>query len=37
VSPIPQRKALGLGLLRSILSQIGAAKGVSADEILRNL
>ena len=35
--PIPQRKALGLGLLRSILSQIGAAKGVSADEILRNL
>jgi predicted RNA binding protein YcfA (HicA-like mRNA interferase family) len=35
--PIPQRKAIGLGLLRSILSQISTAKGVSADDILRNL
>jgi predicted RNA binding protein YcfA (HicA-like mRNA interferase family) len=35
--PIPQRKALGLGLLRSILGQISAAKGVPVDQILRNL
>jgi predicted RNA binding protein YcfA (HicA-like mRNA interferase family) len=35
--PIPERKALGLGLLRSILSQISAAKGVPVVEILRDL
>jgi len=35
--PIPERKAIGLGLLRSILSQISAAKGVPVDEILRRL
>jgi predicted RNA binding protein YcfA (HicA-like mRNA interferase family) len=35
--PIPQRKALGLGLLRSILGQISAAKGVPIADILRHL
>jgi predicted RNA binding protein YcfA (HicA-like mRNA interferase family) len=35
--PIPQRKALGLGLLRSILSQVSAAKGVPVEDILRGL
>jgi predicted RNA binding protein YcfA (HicA-like mRNA interferase family) len=35
--PIPQRKSLGLGLFRSILSQISAAKGIPPDEILRDL
>jgi predicted RNA binding protein YcfA (HicA-like mRNA interferase family) len=35
--PVPQRKAIGLGLLRAILRQISEAKGVPIDEILRNL
>jgi hypothetical protein len=35
--PIPQRKAMGLGLFRAILTQIGTAKGVSISDILRNL
>lgn len=35
--PIPQRKAIGLGLLRSILSQISAAKGVPIADLLRDL
>ena len=35
--PIPQRKAMGLGLFRAILTQIGTAKGVSISDILRDL
>ncbi len=35
--PIPRRSALGLGLLRAILSQISEAKGVSVDDLLRDL
>lgn len=35
--PVPQRKAIGLGLLRAILRQISEAKGVPVDVILRDL
>jgi predicted RNA binding protein YcfA (HicA-like mRNA interferase family) len=35
--PVSQRKALGQGLFRSILSQVANAKGVTVGEILRNL
>jgi predicted RNA binding protein YcfA (HicA-like mRNA interferase family) len=35
--PVPQRGSLGLGLLRSVLSQVSAAKGVPVDDLLRNL
>ncbi len=35
--PIPNRTAIGIGLFRTILSQVSAAKGVAADEILRGL
>jgi predicted RNA binding protein YcfA (HicA-like mRNA interferase family) len=35
--PVPQRKALGQGLFRSILSQVAKAKGVTVGEILRHL
>ena len=35
--PVPERDEIGMGLFRSLLSQFSAAKGVSADEILRGL
>jgi predicted RNA binding protein YcfA (HicA-like mRNA interferase family) len=35
--PIPNRSAIGLGLFRTILNQVSAAKGVTVEDILRGL
>jgi hypothetical protein len=34
---IPNRSAIGLGLFRTILNQVSAAKGVTVEDILRGL
>jgi hypothetical protein len=35
--PIPKRDEIGMGLFRDTVSQVCAAKGVSADDVMRDL
>ena len=35
--PVPQRSAIGVGLLRSILGQVAEAKGVRVEDVMGGL